>query len=167
MRPERAQLPGSCQHSLAHHIRRCWNPLSLLALFSILAFTSSAHAQSTEGNITGTVTASDGALVPNATITVTDQGTQFSRTVHADSTGNYVVSELNPGTYSVKVDAPGFSELLNTAISLSAQQTVQVNAHLNVAGTTSSVTVTAQAPVVSAGVKIDHIAPRKRRVVAV
>jgi len=109
----------------------------------------SAIGQSTDGNITGTITASDGAFVPNATVTVINQGTQFSRTVHADSSGNYVVSDLNPGTYAVKIDAPGFAELQNNAISLSAQQTVRIDGHLAVAGTTSEVTVTSENPVLN------------------
>jgi hypothetical protein len=149
MTAEYVQLAVPCHRSLVRPVHRCWSPLCLFALFLSVAIACSAFGQSTEGNITGTVTASDGALVPNATVTVVNQGTQFSRIVHTDSSGNYVVSDLNPGTYAVKIDAPGFSELQDNAISLAAQQTVRIDAHLTIAGTNTSVTVTADNPVVN------------------
>ena len=106
-------------------------------------------AQGTEGNITGTVTASDGALVPNATVTVINDGTHFTRVVQADANGTYVVTALNPGSYTIKIAAPGFSELQDSGVNLAAQQTVRIDGQLKVSGTSSTVTVTAQAPVIN------------------
>jgi hypothetical protein len=144
-----AQLAGRTPLSLLRRARRGWSAPCLFALLLSWQSVGIALGQSTEGNITGTVTAGDGSLVPNATVTVINQGTHFTRMIHSDSSGNYVVSDLNPGTYSVKIDAPGFAEFQNNAINLVAQQTVRVDGHLNVAGTTSTVTVTAEAPVLN------------------
>jgi hypothetical protein len=129
---------------LPRRVRRthcCWASLLLFAFALAAAWTSSALAQSTEGSITGTVTTADGALIANATVTVVNVGTQLTRTVRSDSTGNYTVT--------VKMDAPRFSELQDRAVSLAAQQTVRIDGHLTVAGTTSVVTVTSQNPVIN------------------
>jgi hypothetical protein len=139
-------------YRLLSRVRRthcCWASLFLFAFAVPAAWTPSALAQSTEGNITGTVTTPDGALVTNATVTVVDVGTHLTRTVQSDASGNYTVNDLNPGTYTVKIDAPGFSELQDRAVSLAAQQTVRIDGHLTVAGTTSVVTVTSENPVLN------------------
>ena len=126
-----------------------WGLYTLLALALVLGSFAGASAQSTKGNITGTITESSGELVPNATVTVINEGTHFTRVVKADGEGNFVVSDLNPGAYTVKIDAPGFSELQNNAVSLAAQQTVRVDGKLSIAGVSSTVTVTAGAPVIN------------------
>jgi len=149
MTAEFAQFAARTQYSPRRRAYRCWSSFCIFALVLCCAFASRAFAQGTEGNITGTITASDGAVVPSATVTVINQGTHFTRTAQADSNGNYIVNGLNPGSYTVKVDAAGFSELQNSAINLSAQQTVRIDGHLSVAGAVSSVTVTTDAPVVN------------------
>jgi hypothetical protein len=134
--------PAVCRHlSRVRRTYRCWTPLFLFAFALPSAWTASALAQSTEGNITGTVTTPDGALVTNATVTVIDQGTHLTRTVHSDASGNYTVNDLNPGTYVVKIVAPGFAELQDNGVNLTAQRTVRIDGHLTVAGTAAVVTV--------------------------
>jgi hypothetical protein len=114
-----------------------------------LFFASSAHGQGTEGNITGAVTSPDGALIPNAKVTVTNEATHFSRTVLSDSKGSYFVADLNPGTYTVTIDAPGFTELQDNAVALAAQQTIRIDGTLKVGGGTSNITVTADSSVIN------------------
>ncbi len=143
--------PGISHSPFRTPMRFChtWGRLCLFAFVLTCCSLGTVFGQGTKGNITGTVTATDGALVPNATVIVTDVGTHFTRTVTTDGSGNYVVADLNPGTYSVKIDAPGFSELQNNAINLTAQQTLRIDGHLAVAGANTSVTVTSGAPVVN------------------
>ncbi|WP_263378057.1 TonB-dependent receptor [Granulicella paludicola] len=147
-----AKSAGHAHTSSSRSVRRTWGSpclFVLAGLLSVFCFTRSSFAQGTEGNITGTVTAADGGLVPKATVTVTNEGTHFSRTVVSDASGNYMVTALNPGNYTVKIDADGFSELQNKAIALSAQQTVRIDAHLKISGVSSTVTVMADTSVLN------------------
>ncbi len=104
--------------------------------------------QITVGNIVGTVTAPDGSVLPGARIKVINNGTNAVRAVTADAHGDYEAADLDPGTYTVKVDSPGFSEFRNTGAVVAAQQTVRIDAHLSVQSTNSTVVVTAGAPVI-------------------
>ena len=149
MTAEFAQPMGRTHTSSSRGECRLRRLLCLAALVLLLAVSPMLFAQGTEGNITGTVTASDGALVPNATVTVINDGTHFTRVVQADANGTYVVTALNPGSYTIKIAAPGFSELQDSGVNLAAQQTVRIDGQLKVSGTSSTVTVTAQAPVIN------------------
>lgn len=149
MTAEFAQLglrtPNRC---LPSGSRSCCGAL-LFVVVLLLAAPLRLMGQGTEGNITGTVTAPDGSLVPNATVTVVNEGTHFTRVVHSDNGGTYVVTALNPGNYTIKIDASGFGELQDTGVSLAAQQTVRIDGQLKMATSSSSVTVTAQNPVLT------------------
>ncbi len=128
---------------------RTWATLCLFVFVLACSSLGTLFGQSTKGNITGTVTASDGAVVPNAKITVTDLGTHFTRIATTDPSGTYIVTDLNPGTYSVKIDAVGFAELLNNSVSLTVQQTLRIDGSLSVENVSTTVTVTSGTPVVN------------------
>ena len=81
--------------------------LAVLAMLSI-AGVSAAFAQLQSGRILGTVFDPQKAGIPGATVTVTNLATNIARTVTTDSEGNYVVTPLDPGTYSVSAEVPGF-----------------------------------------------------------
>ena len=69
-----------------------------------------ANAQSaSSAQISGTVVDPQGAVVPGAKVTATNQATGTGRSVTTTSTGNYVIPNLQPGTYDVAVDAKGFA----------------------------------------------------------
>jgi len=78
---------------------------TLVLLFPILAL-----GQTETGTITGTVTDPSGAVIPNATVTVTDTSTGAVRTAASDSSGIYVISNLLPASYSVAVEASGMKK---------------------------------------------------------
>src|ERR1700691_3228251 len=91
--------------------------LSLFFLSMMLAsLMPPLWGQGTEGNITGTVTTQDGATLANATVTVTNDGTNLSRVVTSNARGDYVVTDLHPGSYTVKVAATGFAEAKNAGV---------------------------------------------------
>jgi hypothetical protein len=71
-------------------------------LMLVLAFSALAYGQTSFGRISGNVTDAGGAAVPNASVTVTDPSTSFSRTVTTDDSGYYTVTNLPVGTYSVQ-----------------------------------------------------------------
>lgn len=116
----------------------------LRALACLLAFTIGLAApalsqNNNSGSIAGTVHDPTGALVPGATVTVTnDQG--FSQTVTSDDQGNYVVP-VPPGTYKVAVAEQGFKTLEITSIVVVAGQVQRADASIEVLGATASVNV--------------------------
>lgn len=84
-----------------------------ILLFAILmtclvGWAPRSSAQTPTGTLQGTVTDPTGAAVPEATVTITNSGTNETRTLKSDSTGRYVQPFLTPGTYTVAVQASGF-----------------------------------------------------------
>ncbi|PYT60897.1 MAG: hypothetical protein DMG46_06295 [Acidobacteria bacterium] len=80
------------------------------ALIVGLVFACGAFAQSTtDGAIGGTVTDSSGAAVPNARVVVKSNGTNAEEIAMTDDTGYFRVGKLQPATYTVTVDVPGFA----------------------------------------------------------
>ncbi len=75
---------------------------------SLLLFCQTALAQAVYGSIIGTITDSTGAVVPNATVTVTDTAKGTSTTVQSDADGQYRAQHLIPDTYTVSVEAANF-----------------------------------------------------------
>jgi hypothetical protein len=98
-------------------------------------------AQKYTGTITGVVADSQGAVVPSASVAITNQATGASRSATTNSSGVYVVPELEVGTYMVTITAPGFKEHVAKNVELNTSSTATVNATLQVGSTTDQVTV--------------------------
>jgi Carboxypeptidase regulatory-like domain len=80
----------------------------LLAVLFLAAVTSSFGQQSDNGSLTGTVTDQTGAILPNATVTVTNLDARSIKTVRTNDEGRWSVSPLRLGNYEVKVEAASF-----------------------------------------------------------
>jgi Carboxypeptidase regulatory-like domain len=115
----------------------------VLALFVGL---SHSFAQAVFGSIVGTVTDPSGAIVPNATVVVTDVSKGTSQTVQSNASGNYSVSRLIPDTYTVKATAQGFAPAETDNVVVSADTAPQVNLIFQTQGTTQTVNVSSAAP---------------------
>ncbi|MBZ5666259.1 MAG: carboxypeptidase regulatory-like domain-containing protein [Acidobacteriia bacterium] len=103
-------------------------------------------AQVTSGTIFGTVTDPTGAVVKDATVTITNPANGLTRTVVTSSDGDFVAPNLLPGTYNIVVEAKGFKKLQTTGITLSAADKLSAGDFVLAVGTTSDeVTVTADA----------------------
>src|SRR5512146_1226289 len=89
---------------------------SILAILILAAIAS--FAQSNTGTITGQVEDQNGAVVPNATVTVTNLGTNESRTVQTNAEGFYEAASLPTGIYKVSASASGFQAATVTDIRL-------------------------------------------------
>ena len=103
------------------------------------------RAQIVTGSIVGTAVDPSGAAVPGAQVVLVNLGTQFSRTVTADSTGSYVFAALLPGEYRVVASAPGFTKQEITDIVLEVAQTLREDIRFTLGATTQEVTVRATA----------------------
>jgi hypothetical protein len=114
-----------------------------------LALAVPAFPQSIFGTILGTVTDPSGAVVPNAVITVTNQGENISREVRTDAQGNYRAENMKAGLYTVSAKATGFKDMVVTDLRLDARQTVRADMKLTMGGTEEKITVEANAELVN------------------
>ncbi|MFT3743316.1 MAG: TonB-dependent receptor [Pyrinomonadaceae bacterium] len=97
-------------------------------VLSVVLFSMSALAQSQFGDITGTVSDQNGAVVPNATVTITGVSIGFNRTVTTDSNGFYAVRQVPAGTYNVSVGAvSGFTAQTQKNQVVALETTTTVN----------------------------------------
>src|SRR5262245_39144498 len=100
-----------------------------------------AMAQTTTGSIVGSVTDKTGALIPGAAITVTNTDTGSTNKTVTDSSGNYAVTPLPVGHYSVTVEARGFKKSISGGITLNLQDRIGVNVVLELGQITETVEV--------------------------
>jgi len=117
----------------------------LAVLAACLVLGRAARAQAVFGNITGTVTDASGAAVPGAGVLITDLDRNVSYQTQTNPSGNYTQTHLIAGHYQVKVTAQGFAEF-TVAADVSVDATTRVDAQLQLGKTASSVTVTAESP---------------------
>jgi hypothetical protein len=112
--------------------------VSTILIFTI-AFAASAFAQTELGRISGRVVDVQGAVVPGATITVTNTGTNEKRTVTANDEGVYVVPALKAAVYKIEGSAASFAVKNITNVQVSVGQ--QLNLDVELAPDTQTVTV--------------------------
>ena len=107
-----------------------------------------ALAQTTAG-VHGTITDPTNSVVPNAKVTITNIGTQFSQTATTGADGIYSFTLLPVGTYTLRADASGFKALEQTGITLSVNQVLGLNLTLTLGPLSDKVEVTGAAPLVN------------------
>ena len=100
-----------------------------MALFAI-AMSGCAYPQAVDETLLGIVTDASGAVVPGAKVTTTETNTSVSRTRETDSSGNYALSALAPGQYTVSVEMPGFKKEVKTNIDLLVNTSMPVDFQL-------------------------------------
>jgi len=120
----------------------------LFAAFLILAASGVAWSQTVQGVITGTITDPTGAVVPGATVTITNVGTNASQTATTGSDGSYRFGLVPPGAYTVEVKAANFAVVRASGIVVEASQTVPFSVKLELAKASQVIEVTSQAPLV-------------------
>src|SRR5882762_954599 len=100
-------------------------------------------AQKFTGTIRGVVSDNSGAVLSNADVSVANNATGDVRNVKTNTSGEYVVVELNPGTYTVTVKQPGFKEFISKGVVLNVSSITVINAQLEIGKVTEQVTVEA------------------------
>jgi hypothetical protein len=117
--------------------------LVVVLIFAGVSCTNCLAQLSTRATITGTVTDSTGAVVPDATVTFTDDATKVAIQAHTNGDGTYISPGLTVSTYSLSVAKAGFKGYTVSGIILHPTETVQENATLTVGSTTENVAVEA------------------------
>src|SRR5256714_9238743 len=123
----------------------------LAVLCLCLAFlTANAFAQSeaTTGNIEGRVLDPNGAVVPNSNVTAKTQPPTWESPATTDTDGNYRIILLPPGPYTVSVAASGFSAKSVSDVQVTVGSHTPLDIALAVAGASTNITVTSEAPTV-------------------
>jgi hypothetical protein len=122
-----------------------WSRLVLaLLVFAGLLAVPTAHGQ-TLSSITGTVTDSSGSVVQNAKVTATNDATAVSKSVVTSSAGTYTITDVIPGTYTVKIENPGFEVSVHNGVGVEVAKAATVDATLQAGSTTQTVEVTESA----------------------
>jgi hypothetical protein len=116
-----------------------------LALLLVMAG-AAGRTQTYNGAIRGAVTDGTGAVLPNASITLTDGATHQVRDSKTDSAGVYIFNALRPSTYSLHVAATGFGSADRTNIGVATQDFLTLDIRLSVTIATDTVQVSAEAP---------------------
>ncbi len=114
-------------------------------VIALLLLATPAFAQ--YGQIEGAVADATGAVLPGATVTATNEATGVSRSAVTDTGGNYRLTALLPGNWSVSAELSGFATVVNTGVILTIQQTIVMDFELGLAQVEETVMVTGAAPI--------------------
>src|SRR6516164_4160566 len=120
----------------------------LLAVAVVAAVSGNAAAQSIYGSIRGLVMDPASAAIPNAKVTLTNEGTAAQRGEFSNSLGEYVFNQVIPGTYTLGAEAPGFKKFERRNIVLETQNQLTVDLRMQVGDVAESVLVTAETPLI-------------------
>jgi hypothetical protein len=115
---------------------------SVFAFLFVAFFVCAAFAQQETANITGEVKDSAGAVVPGASITITNIDTGVSLKSESNEQGLFVVPSLKPGQYTLTVEKAGFKKLVRSGITLQVNQFARVDVELQVGEVTNTVEIT-------------------------
>src|SRR5688572_2294581 len=124
----------------------CLRVLVVGVLSALITVVPAAAQQ--RGSISGRALDAGGLVLPGATVTVTEQNTGFTRDVVTAENGAYLVTNLDPGLYTVAVELSGFAGTKRTDLTLTAGAAITLDVTLQLAGLQEQVVVTAEVPLV-------------------
>ena len=124
--------------------------LFALSLCLLVVPSTACFGQLTTADILGTVTDPTGAAIPNATVTLTNLGTNDQRTVQSNGSGDYTFTLLPVGHYSISVKAGGFQAAITKDLAVEAGDRARADVQLKVGSETAVVEVTATTPLLQA-----------------
>src|SRR5277367_1867717 len=113
----------------------------ILSLFAVLFLFSLAAIAGVGGRISGTVRDSSGAVVPKASVSITNADTGVRHVLTTDDNGAYTFLDVQVGRYNLEVSAAGFRPYQRTGITLDANSALTIDAVLEVGGRSDAVTV--------------------------
>ena len=132
---------------------RFWDKARISACCSMAVFlllsASAAYSQVVTASLVGTVKDSSGAVIPSAKVVAKNNATGMTRQTVANTSGDYAIRELQPGTYTVSGSFQGFKETILTGILLQVNLEARVEITLTPGEVRQTVTVAGQAPVIN------------------
>src|SRR3954453_18616014 len=124
-----------------------WKLFLVLVLSAM--FCGSGHAQLSTATMFGSIMDSTGAVIPHATLTLTQTDTNFTRTVTTKDDGSYREEFLPVGPYKITVTAPGFRALQRSGVVLAVMQNAELNLTLENGTATETISVSSDVPLVN------------------
>src|SRR5262245_42332009 len=118
-------------------------------LFIPIVCAAAVPAQTNRGGISGTVFDATGAVVPGATVTVTNVGTNQTVKLTTSAEGVFTATSLEPVVYSVTIEASGFKKAVVNNVKVDTATTVNVNVTLQPGGVETVIDVTADTPLLN------------------
>jgi hypothetical protein len=119
---------------------------AFLAVLALSFYPCALHAQSTNASLTGRVTDPSKAAVSEARITAINTDTNFQYDTASNSSGEYFLANLRPGSYRVEVEKPGFKKVIRPNLTFHVQETLEINFEMPLGEISSSITVGADQP---------------------
>lgn len=119
-------------------VRRALGLCVVLALFAVAGL---CYGQNTDASLSGTVTDTTNAAIPNASLKLTNVATKAVRSAKTDASGGYNITAVPPGTYDLSVSATGFKTTINKGIQLTISQAGTVNVQLPAGAAEQTITV--------------------------
>ncbi|HYE76144.1 MAG TPA: carboxypeptidase-like regulatory domain-containing protein, partial [Blastocatellia bacterium] len=108
--------------------------LGVCVVFALLIclFQADRLSAQTAATIVGDITDSNGAAAPSVTVKIINEGTKIERQVQTNEAGQYRVTPLNPGTYTIQVEAAGFKREVRSGVVLEVGSVLEVDFNLKV-----------------------------------
>ena len=122
---------------------------NLLCIFVAVLFAGIVSAQETRGTIVGRITDPSGAVIPGATVTVTNTAMGTKTTSTSNAVGLYQAMFLIPGTYQITIESSGFKRFVRNDVEVRVNDRIEVNAALELGTAGETVNVSAEAPLLS------------------
>ena len=120
-----------------------------ILLVTTILLATNAFAQSNRGAISGTIFDMTGAVLPGAAVTITNVGTNLAWRMVTSESGSFTAQNLEPVTYRIQVEMPGFKKALIESVKVDTAGTATVNITLELGAIENLVTVTAEVPLIN------------------
>ena len=120
----------------------------LLVVCLALLLARATYAQSTGGRILGRVTDPSGAVVPDATVTITNEANNTQNIAKTNKTGDFVFPDVPVGAYTVEYEVTGFKKIVRHGVDVILNQVLTLNATLELGSQQETVDVSSEAPLV-------------------
>src|SRR5262249_26261442 len=130
-----------CHPMKLHSIFRAMCAIVLLALTC-----ATLRGQTYQGGVRGMVRDPGGSVIPAAKVVLTNQSTGTTRSTLTNADGEYVFGSLDPSSYAVSVEAPGFKRMQRNQVVVGTQEVVTVDVNMEMGSVNESVLVTAEGP---------------------
>jgi hypothetical protein len=130
---------------------------ALAGLACLMLFVSDLRAQVLYGSIVGSVLDPTGAVVTGASVSITGKETGITRDTATNEAGLYTFANVQPGTYDLKVSAPGFRAVARTGLIATINEVTRIDVRLEVGATTEQITVSAAAAVLQTDKSDVHV----------